>query len=347
MPCKKCETIPWEKPAGVRDIVIYASHEYLLQKFYENLKHAFSIQRYNECLMLKEDFDDFMQTVSITSSGVFTPLELQNISIMVCKDVNFLKFNDFKSVRTLEQWIHIHQAEELKWILEHNAIVTYFQAIVDVSNREIVGYECLSRGIKRDGSLLYPETMFRLAEKADLLFYLDRLCRIKSLQSARENVITKMIFVNFSPSAIYNPEFCLRSTINTAKELNYDVSKVVFEVIESEKLENHEHLKEVLDYYKKWGFKVALDDVGAGYANLEMLVQLKPDIVKIAMSFVRHVHHEPIKKSVITAITTLAKEMGLKTIAEGVETEEEFSTVKDLGVDYAQGYLFGKPTPTI
>ncbi|MEN3203064.1 MAG: EAL domain-containing protein [Atribacterota bacterium] len=263
---------------------------------------------------------------------------------MICQNPDLLKPQDFKSIRTLEQWIYIYQAEDLQWILEHNAIVTYFQAIVDVHSRAVIGYECLSRGKKQDGSLMAPKEMFRLAEKADLLFYLDRLCRIQSLRSAKENAITTTVFINFVPNAIYNPEFCLRTTIHVAKELHYDLSKVVFEVTESYRIENYEHLQMIIDYYRNSGFKVALDDVGSGFANFEMLMYLKPDIVKIDMNFVRNVHREPLKKVVIMAITRLAQELGIKTIAEGVETEEEFSTIKDLGVDYAQGYLFGKPT---
>ncbi|MEZ0323198.1 MAG: EAL domain-containing protein, partial [Hydrogenothermaceae bacterium] len=104
------------------------------------------------------------------------------------------------------------------------------------------------------------------------------------------------------------------------------------------------HLKYVFDYYKSLDFKVALDDVGSGYSGLNMIVNLHPDTLKIDMELVRNIHTDKLKQSVVEAIIKIAKDNGIQTLAEGVETKDEYEYLKDK-VDLMQGYLFAKPSP--
>lgn len=187
--------------------------------------------------------------------------------------------------------------------------------------------------------------MFDAAVKTEMIFNLDRQCRMQALRFAKKKNITKDIFINFNPTSIYNPEYCLRDTIKLAQDLNYDFTKVVFEVTESSKIDNFDHLKNILDYDSKMGFRVALDDVGAGYSSLNMLANLEPDFVKIDMELIRGIYGNSVKKAVVNSLINLSRDIGAKTLAEGIETEEEFETLRELGVNLVQGYLFGKPSP--
>lgn len=94
------------------------------------------------------------------------------------------------------------------------------------------------------------------------------------------------VFINFIPTSIYSPQFCLKSTIQLAHELHIDPAQLVFEVVETEKVDDIEHLKTILAYYRDRGFEYALDDVGEGYSTLEMLAELKPKYMKLDMKYV-------------------------------------------------------------
>lgn len=109
-------------------------------------------------------------------------------------------------------------------------------------------------------------------------------------------------------------------------------------------MEDLGHLKNILDYYRSKGFRVALDDVGSGYSNLNVIAELKPDIIKIDREIIRNVHEDKIKNAILEALVRIARECGIDVLAEGVETVEEFEFLRDK-VDFAQGYFFGKPAP--
>lgn len=343
MSCKKCTLTP-SLPDSSKKIVLFASHEYMLDKFYENFKSSFDIDKtHSDYLMILSDFQDFISV--IVSKKVFTEVELKNISVLPMEFDEPLTFGSYKRSKTLEYFINLYHSDDLKWILDNSSIVTYFQPIVNVKNNEIVAYECLSRGIKRDGTIMPPNVMFESAIKTEMIFNLDRQCRMQALSHAKMKNVNKDIFINFNPTSIYNPEYCLRDTIRCANELNYDFSKVVFEVVESSKVDNIAHLKNIFNFYTTTGFRVALDDVGSGYSSLNMLADLKPGIIKIDMELVRDVSNNPTKKAIINSLVYIAREINALTLAEGIETREELETIKMIGVDMGQGYLFGKPSP--
>jgi EAL domain-containing protein (putative c-di-GMP-specific phosphodiesterase class I) len=178
-----------------------------------------------------------------------------------------------------------------------------------------------------------------------MLFNLDRQCRESAIRFASKNGIDKNIFINFLPSAIYNPEFCLRDTVKWASDLDFNPDNIIFEVVETEDVEDTEHLKQILQFYKDKGFRTALDDVGSGYASLSLFASLRPNIIKIDIDIVRDVHISDFKQAVAKALKIMADESGCKVLAEGIETKEEFDWFKNLGVDYAQGYYLAKPSP--
>ena len=119
--------------------------------------------------------------------------------------------------------------------------------------------------------------------------------------------------------------------------------RIVFEVTESDEIKDAAHLKNILDFYRKSGFRVALDDLGSGYASLNQMAELRPDFVKLDIGLVKDVDHDPYRASIARKLIELAHDLGVTVVAEGVETGGQWRWLADHGADYAQGYLFAKP----
>ncbi|MFQ3621839.1 MAG: EAL domain-containing protein [Spirochaetales bacterium] len=340
MSCENCTTTP-ALPSGQKNFIFYAAHPYMLTKCYQLFQDDASAQLNDGFLTLQYDFQKLLG--NFISSKAFTEKELNSI-LLIPIDLNEpISFSIFRRAKSLSYFINLTFAKDLKWILDNQRLITLFQPIVNWATKEIVAYECLNRGVREDGSLMPPQVMFESARKTEMLFNLDRQCRQQSLREAKHKNIDKGLFINFSPSSIYNPEFCLADTVEWAQKLQYDFSKVVFEVVESDRIDDPQHLKTIIEYYLKMGFKVALDDVGSGYATLNLLAELRPHIIKINMELIRNVHKDSAKRTIVKSLVLIAREIQAKTLAEGVETKEELEVIQDLGIDLVQGYLFGKP----
>lgn len=244
----------------------------------------------------------------------------------------------------MEKYKNLISAQELSSLLSKGGLTAHFQPILDVKTNTIYGYETLARGVNEDGTLVYPDKLFTWAKDGDMLFYLDRACRESSLKTAAIKNIRAKVFINFIPTAIYDPNHCLQSTVKWANSLEFDPKNVIFEVVESENIEDIEHLKNILNFYKSKGFMVALDDVGSGYSSLNMIVQLLPDIVKVDREIVKDIDKNRANQSVFTAIVNIAKENNITVLAEGIETKEEYLYLKDNGASLVQGYYFAKPS---
>ncbi|MBM7118226.1 EAL domain-containing protein [[Archangium] primigenium] len=251
---------------------------------------------------------------------------------------------DFPRVGSLPQLFTQTRAGWLVDILADKRITSHYQPIVDAEDtRKVYAYEALMRGFERDGSMVSPYKMLTLARDADLLFQLDLAARLSAVREASRLGLKAPIFINFTPTAIYDPEFCLRSTVAAIKDAGMSPQDVVFEIIESDHTPNANHLKSLIAYYRRTGFRVALDDLGAGYSSLNLIHQLRPDIMKLDMELIRGIHHDPYKASITRKLLELAQQLGILTVAEGIETPEELRWVRSHGVDFVQGYLIAKP----
>lgn len=248
-----------------------------------------------------------------------------------------------------EEWKPLSEIEkvlEVQWvdeIINEKLIDCHFQPIVN-ANEEIFGYEILSRFKKEDGTIVYPNDMFLAAKKRGRLYALDRLCRMTAVRHAAL-LKNKKAFINFTPTSIYSPEFCLKSTIQTANLLGIDSSQLVFEVVETEQVDDIDHLKRILTYYKEKGFEYALDDVGEGYSTLELLEDIAPQYMKLDMKYVQGVASHSEKQIIAKQFLHKALEIGSIPLAEGIELREDFEWLKQAGYQLFQGYLFGKPAP--
>ncbi|RHW34715.1 EAL domain-containing protein [Lysinibacillus yapensis] len=245
-------------------------------------------------------------------------------------------------------WKPIHlisQTYEARWvddILVKNSAFNYIQPIVDGSEN-VYGYEMLARFHDGNGGVLSPFEVFNAAKLRSRTFSLDRLCRLTAVKSAA--FVSGKVFINFIPTAIYSPEHCLQSTVQLANELNIEPSRFVFEVVETEEVEDLAHLKKILMYYKEKGFEYALDDVGEGFSTAEALKQLEPHFMKLDMKYVQGVSMDERKQAVAKDFLNTALRVGAVPLAEGIEKREDFIWLKNEGYKLFQGYYFGKPSP--
>lgn len=236
---------------------------------------------------------------------------------------------------------------DTKWVDEliaEERICIYFQPIVDRDER-IYAFEALARFKNEADSLLYPDQVFSAAKTRGRLYALDRLCRMKAVEAAAP--LRTKTFINFIPTSIYSPEFCLQSTVQLAAKLNVDPSLFVFEVVETEKTEDVDHLKRILAFYKEKGFHYALDDVGEGFSTVEMLAELQPNYMKLDRAHVQGVAGDAAKQRTAKLFLETALRIGSIPLAEGIESREDFEWLKQRGYRLFQGYLFGKPSPRV
>ncbi|MGE3960196.1 MAG: EAL domain-containing protein [Dehalococcoidia bacterium] len=227
-------------------------------------------------------------------------------------------------------------------LLAEGRIESHAQPIV-TPDGILHGHEMLARGVGADGALVPPRELYATAAHSGMLFALDRAARIRAVQDAAAYGLEGRVFINFVPTAIYNPAVCLQTTIAAVREAGIPPERVVFEVTETEGVRDHRHLASILDFYRGAGFKVALDDLGEGYSSLNLLHQVRPDYIKIDQAIIRGVDSDPWKQAIAEMLLTVAHRLDILTIAEGIETPSEAAWLAAHGTDYHQGFLYGRP----
>jgi len=290
---------------------------------------------------------DFPALLERLTAGPWSLLERRTLRLLFVPEGGELTFAlAAGETRTLDEWDHLNEAVFLADLLDQDALVTHFQPIWDLRSRSLYGWECLTRGLGPEG-LIPPGRLFAAAQAGGLLFSLDRQARLTALRNAHRAALPGVLFINFVPTAIYDPVFCLRSTTELARTLGLDPARLVFEVVESEEVEDRSHLSRIVGYYRDQGFRVALDDVGSGYASLNLLASLKPDVLKVDAGLIRHLDADLAHQAVFRALASVARDTGALLLAEGIETEAELAWAADHGADLAQGFLWGRPVPEL
>lgn len=228
---------------------------------------------------------------------------------------------------------------------ELNAFRSVYQPIVSLGAEGdvpmVIGYEALLRAEGPTGPVM-PDALFEAAASAGWLHVLDRVGRTTALRGAAGWLADAQLFVNFLPTTIYRPEVCLRTTEEAALSAGLRLDQLVFEVTESEQINDIDHLADVFAYYRERGCRVALDDLGAGYSSLNMLVRLQPDVVKLDKDIVQQLP-SAVSASVIAAVVDITHSYGGQVLAECVETADQADAARQLGVDLGQGWYFGRP----
>jgi EAL domain-containing protein (putative c-di-GMP-specific phosphodiesterase class I) len=224
---------------------------------------------------------------------------------------------------------------------DERAFFSVYQPLVRLGDGEVVAHEALLRA-RLDGRPVFPDVLFGAAHAAGATHTLDRIGRESALGGAAGWLGADTLFVNFIPTSIYRPEVCLRTTERAARQAGVPMSQLVFEVTESERVDDVAHLRRIFEHYRAQGCKVALDDVGAGYSSLNLLASLQPDVVKIDMALVQALP-EAAPMAVVRAVIEMSHGFGATVVAEGIETAAQAEILADLGADLGQGWHFGRP----
>jgi EAL domain-containing protein (putative c-di-GMP-specific phosphodiesterase class I) len=206
----------------------------------------------------------------------------------------------------------------------------------------VFGYEALARG-PAGSELQSPMVLFQRATEEGLVFELDTLCRRRGLEGALDLPRGTKLFLNFRPTTIHDPSFHADSLRRTLDRCQLAPSDIVFEISEQESIDNYWLFREVRDYYGNLGFQIALDDTGAGYASLEAVMELAPEFIKVDRAFCAKIDEDPGRQHLLRALQSLADRIGARIIGEGLDTLEELETLGRIGIDFGQGWLFGKP----
>lgn len=238
---------------------------------------------------------------------------------------------------------------EHEWVrdaLEDNWLTSFFQPIVSARDGTVFAYEALLRARQPEtGALIAAPTILEACEQLCLQHVLDQRARQCAIREAAALPNTDArVFINFLPNTIYDPEICLRTTMEAAQTHGVPLSRLVFEVVETESIPDIVRLQRILDYYRSQGVGTAVDDMGAGFSSMEYLSRLRPDFVKIDRALIaRAATGEAAARQQLDAIITHAHALNGRVIAEGIETREQLRLCQEAGADLLQGYLFARP----
>lgn len=234
---------------------------------------------------------------------------------------------------------NITWTKKIKDAIKTDRIVPLFQPIVDTKTEKVVKYESLIRMKDEDGEYISPIHFLELAKKNKLYHELTRIMIEKSFETFKN--LECDFSINLSVEDILNKK--VEKLIYKKLEETGIGQRVVFEIIESEGIENFEEVIDFIDSVKKYNCKISIDDFGTGYSNFEYLMKLKVDYIKIDASMIKHIDIDKNSELVTETIIDFAKKMNLKTIGEFVHSRNIYDKIKEIGIDYAQGYYLGEP----
>lgn len=234
---------------------------------------------------------------------------------------------------------------DIREIIDNRQLVAHFQQIVSVSRKTVNGIEGLIRGVEpSSGRIIPPVALFQAAQKAGVTLELDRVCReviLEAFGDVYQSDHKRMLYLNLDASILadavgsgYLYEQVVRYGINPGN--------IVIEISEKN-VTSSAPLKKFADTYKNYGFMLALDDVGTGFSNMDRILLVKPDIIKIDISLVKGISEDFYKQGVFKSLVTLSNKLGALVIAEGVETEAEAFQTLRLGGHMIQGYYLSRP----
>ena len=236
----------------------------------------------------------------------------------------------------------LQQFTVLKEALNNYNIVSYFQPIINNKTKEIEKYESLVRLIDSEKNVLSPYFFLGIAKEGR---YYQKITSIILENSFRALFYTnKSISINLSAIDIEKIE-TRKTFISLLKRYKTDTYRITLELLEDETIQDKIIIKEFLKEIKEYGVKVAIDDFGSGLSNFSRVLEYQPDFIKIDGSLIRDIHNDTIAQNMVETIVSFSKKQNIETIAEYVENEEVYNTICKLGVDYSQGYYFGKPEP--
>ncbi|MCD4749018.1 MAG: EAL domain-containing protein [Thermoanaerobaculales bacterium] len=233
---------------------------------------------------------------------------------------------------------------EVRSMLRDRTIRTLFQPIFRLPEREMIGYEALSRG-PRDTYMELPENLFGFSERVGLLGEVELLCIEAALANGHALSDDCVLFLNLSITGLEYIEAMTEGFSTKVVKAGWRPERIVLEITERTYAENPDLLSSIVGSLRGDGFRIAIDDMGTGYSSLHVVADLRPDFIKLDQLLVRELAASPIKQNLVSAVIRFAEGSHSEVIAEGVEREDEAQVLTSLGIRLVQGFLFGYPKP--
>lgn len=337
----------------------FIGNKYSLYRIYSD---EFAILADNED---REHFIRFIKLITDSISSVPLVIKGKEIYVQMAFSLSFEEKNSLKKTANIikryskvNKDVHIYDKKleiekiyeknimwtsKLKKAFESDSIVPYYQAIYNLKTDKIEKYEALVRLIDENGIAISPYYFLDIAKKSKQYLKLTKQVVKKSFEYFKDKDYEFSINLTFEDIKSKNISSFV---IEMLKEYNI-ASKVVFEIVESEGIEDFSQVNNFIDTVRALGCKIAIDDFGSGYSNFEYLIKLNADYIKIDGSLIKDILIDKNSKEIVITIVDFAKRQGFKTIAEFVSSKEIFDRVKELGIDYAQGYYISEPKPEI
>lgn len=304
----------------------------------------------NMCIELAHDIED--NSIQIAEHDIDI-----NVTIGIAAGVDAYKFtqrvityakNKLEQVMVYDDSFNIQEdiEENIKWVkkikngLKENKFKAYYQPIVNSQTQEVYKYEALLRYIDEDGTAVSPMLFLDIAKKAKLYPKVIIVMLKEAFELIRNK--QKRVAVNISFDDIISIK-TQKKVFALLEEHQEYTHMLEFEILESEQIEDFNAVTNFIKDVKKYGCMIGVDDFGAGYSNFNMLTNLNIDFVKIDGSLIRDIDKEQNQQIIVNTISRFSREFGFKTVAEFVSSEDIYNKVKEIGIDYCQGYYFDKP----
>lgn len=311
-----------------------------VNEFY-NLCKAFADKIEKESLLIDEDEIDINITIGIAQGDGVRAFKYSQrvINYARTKLQRIMIYNEsFKIQQSFEE--NIKWVKQLKVGFRENLFQAYFQPIVDTQTKEVHKYEALIRYITKEGVEIAPYHFINVAKKTKLYPNILKIVIQDSFKLIKNK--NKRVSVNISFDDIANEE--TTAFIYEVLEQNKEFTEFLeFEILESEEISDFNEVSKFISEIKKFNCIVGVDDFGAGYSNFNLLTLLDIDFVKIDGSLIERINTSKDLEIIVNTIANFSKEFKVKTVAEYVSNEDIYNKIKELNIDYCQGYYFDKP----
>jgi EAL domain-containing protein (putative c-di-GMP-specific phosphodiesterase class I) len=282
----------------------------------------------------------------------------ESLSSTECTDVRGTLFESrMPSAEELARaFLHLEDLDQViarmhtRWfvkLLATDSVSVVFQPLISMATRSCVACECLIRG-DQEGIPVGAESLLSNARILGMSHELDHAAWRAALKQGRSLMQNGLsLFLNFTPSSVHNSTFDVKKTKAMCCEMGVDISQLVFEVTEAEKVNDFDFLKSVMQEYRAEGAMIALDDLGSGYSSILRLADLQPDYVKLDQRLVQGAYGDHLRSVLLKAVTEAAHKLNIRVVAEGVETEDDLRFCAEIGADLAQGYFLARPAEVV
>ncbi|MBE3033541.1 MAG: EAL domain-containing protein [Actinobacteria bacterium] len=232
---------------------------------------------------------------------------------------------------------------EFERVISEAQITCVYQPIVSLGDYTVIGYELLARG-PLQSELHRPDALFEVARAENRVPELDRLCRLTAARGSATLPAEYLRFINMEPIDLFSRsrgDISVQDFIDaTPQELR---GKTVMEITENSVIDDFAHMRHIVDRLRDQGFRIAIDDAGAGYSGLQTMVEIEPDFIKLDMSLTRHLDTSVVKQKLVGTLRDFCRQADIALVAEGIETQAQLDALLALGITYGQGFLFAHP----